>query len=183
MRPMLSDFPHLIRKIYESLLGRPMTEEEVAEYELYWRQMADFLIDCSKDDGLMRKMGITPLREQIDAPRPPAYHAESTEGGFMAVTTKKEPGAVGEITFTVQVFREGKMFVARAPELDVASAGETVEQAKVHLLEAVEAFLEEAQRMGTLTDILEEAGYERTAEGWKPPNLLAQERAKVVVPS
>jgi predicted RNase H-like HicB family nuclease len=101
----------------------------------------------------------------------------------MAVTTKKGPGAVGEIAFTVQVFREGKMFVAHAPELDVSSAGETVQKAKIHLLEAVEAFVEEAQRMGTLTDILEEAGYERTPAGWKAPDLLAQERAKVALPS
>ncbi len=100
----------------------------------------------------------------------------------MAVTTTKEPGAVGEIIFTVQVFREGKLFVAHTPELDVSSAGETIEAAKAHLLEAVEAFLEEAQRMDTLTDILEEAGYERTPEGWKAPDLLTQERAKVALP-
>lgn len=101
----------------------------------------------------------------------------------MAVTTRKEPGAVGEIAFTVQVFREGKMFVAHAPELDVSSAGETVEEAKAHLVEAVEAFIEEAHRMGTLADILEEAGYERTPEGWKAPDLLTQERAKVPLPT
>ncbi len=66
----------------------------------------------------------------------------------MVVTTKKEPGGVGEIAFTVQVFREGKLFVAHAPELDVSSAGETVEKAKAHLLEAVEAFLEESPADG-----------------------------------
>ncbi len=34
-----------------------------------------------------------------------------------------------------------------------------------------------------MTDILEEAGYERTPAGWKAPDLLAQERAKVALPS
>jgi len=100
----------------------------------------------------------------------------------MAVVTPNGSGAVGEISFTVRVLREGRLFVAHTPDLDISSAGETVEAAKVHLLEAVEAFLEEAQRMGTLADILEEAGYERTPEGWKAPDLLTQERAKVALP-
>ena len=100
----------------------------------------------------------------------------------MPVATHKGSGQVGEITFTLQVFKEGKFYVARAPELDVTSQGETVEQAKAHLREAAEAFLEEAQRLGTLTEILEEAGYERTQDGWKPPDLLAQERTKVALP-
>ncbi len=100
----------------------------------------------------------------------------------MAVTTHKRSGAVGDIAFTVQVFREGKLLVAYALELDVSSAGKTVEEAKAHLLEAVEAFLEEARRMGTLTEILEESGYERTVEGWKAPDVLTQERARVVLP-
>lgn len=98
----------------------------------------------------------------------------------MVVGTKQE--STGAITYTVQVFKEGKFYVARAPELDVASQGATVEDAKKHLREAVEAFVEEAQHMGTLTDILEEAGYERTSEGWKAPDLLAQERARVALP-
>lgn len=72
--------------------------------------------------------------------------------------------------------------MARTSELDVASQGETLEEAKRHLIEAVEAFVEEAQRMGTLTDILEESGYARTSDGWKVPDLLAQERAKVALP-
>jgi len=90
------------------------------------------------------------------------------------VTTEKEPGVVGEITFTVQVFREGKLFVAHAPELDVSSAGETVEAAKAHLVE-------EAHRMGTLCDVLEEAGYERAKTGWKPRDLLVEDQARITV--
>ena len=159
-----------------------MKKEEVEEYTMHIRRFAEFLLDCTKDEVLMRKLGIKLFRKKIDPPQPPAYDAKSKEGGFMAVTTKKEPGAVGEIAFTVQVFREGKLFVAHAPELDVSSQGGTVEDAKAHLVEAVEAFVEEAQRMGTLTDILEEAGYELTPEGWKAPDFLTQERAKVALP-
>ncbi|MHB8730530.1 MAG: type II toxin-antitoxin system HicB family antitoxin [bacterium] len=96
------------------------------------------------------------------------------------MSTKHE--SIGEITYTIQVFKEGKFYVAHAPELDVASQGATVEDAKEHLREAIEAFVEEAQRMGTLTEILEEASYERTPEGWKAPDLLAQERGRIALP-
>ena len=40
------------------------------------------------------------------------------------------------------VEREGDAFVSRCPELDVASQGETIEEADANLREAVELFLE-----------------------------------------
>lgn len=98
------------------------------------------------------------------------------------MATHKKSGQIGEVAFTIQVFKEGHAFVAYASELDVSSAGSTLEEAKARLLEAVEGFLEEAQRMGTLSDVLAESGYERTPEGWKAPDLLTQERARVALP-
>ena len=50
-------------------------------------------------------------------------------------------------------------FVAYSPQLDVSSCGETRQQARRNLLEAVRLFLEEAGKMGTLEQILEEAGF------------------------
>ncbi len=58
-------------------------------------------------------------------------------------------------TFTATIWREGGGFVALCPELDVASQGDTVEEARANLREAVELFLEEASadevagRLGT----------------------------------
>ena len=45
---------------------------------------------------------------------------------------------------TAAIHREGDGFVALCPELDVASQGDTVEQARENLREAVELFLEAA---------------------------------------
>ena len=45
-------------------------------------------------------------------------------------------------TFTAVLRREGDGFVATCPELDVASQGDTVEQARQNLRQAVELFLE-----------------------------------------
>jgi predicted RNase H-like HicB family nuclease len=47
-------------------------------------------------------------------------------------------------TFTAAIHREGEGYVALCPELDVASQGDTVEQARDNLREAVELFLETA---------------------------------------
>ena len=46
--------------------------------------------------------------------------------------------------FTAMIYRENGGFVALCPELDVASQGETVEEASANLREAVELFLESA---------------------------------------
>jgi len=46
--------------------------------------------------------------------------------------------------FTAILEKEGDMYVALCPELDVASQGSTIEEAKANLKEAVELFLESA---------------------------------------
>jgi predicted RNase H-like HicB family nuclease len=52
--------------------------------------------------------------------------------------------AMSTRTFTAAIHREGDGYVAICPELDVASQGDTVEQAHENLREAVELFLETA---------------------------------------
>jgi predicted RNase H-like HicB family nuclease len=44
--------------------------------------------------------------------------------------------------FTAIIEREGDGYVAVSPELDVASQGDTVEEARNNLIEAIELFLE-----------------------------------------
>jgi predicted RNase H-like HicB family nuclease len=63
-----------------------------------------------------------------------------------------------DIRFTTQIFKEGRSYVAHTQELDVSSCGGTKEKALANLKEAVRLFLEEADKMGTLDQILEEAG-------------------------
>ena len=65
------------------------------------------------------------------------------------------------ITYTSELFAEDGQVVALCAELNVSSFGDSAAQALDSLQEAVEAFLEECQRMGTLQTVLEEAGYRR----------------------
>ena len=48
--------------------------------------------------------------------------------------------------FTALIEREGNQYVALCPELDIASQGDTVEQARTNLHEALELFFETASK-------------------------------------
>ena len=80
------------------------------------------------------------------------------------------------IEYHIQVWQEGKQFVAHAMPLDVMSSGSTPDQARYSLYEAVELFLETASEMGTLQEILQESGYERKRGSWIVPRWVAMER-------
>ena len=80
------------------------------------------------------------------------------------------------IDFDAIIFQEGKSYVAYCPELDVSSCGHDVEEARRNLKTAVRLFVEGAEKLGALDDILREAGYQRNAEGkWESPRIVATE--------
>ena len=70
------------------------------------------------------------------------------------------------ISLEIKVFKDGDAYVALCPELNVSSFGDDIENAKVSLREALEAFLEECEAMGTLQEVLEDAGFVKEKESW-----------------
>jgi predicted RNase H-like HicB family nuclease len=70
------------------------------------------------------------------------------------------------LSVKIEVFQEGDVYVALSPELSISSFGETIEEAKVSVGEAIEAFIEECERMGTLEDVLEESGFSQSKHIW-----------------
>ena len=88
-----------------------------------------------------------------------------------------------QFSFSSLIFREGGTYVAYSPQLDLSSCGISVDHARKMLKEAVWLFIEEAEKMGTLKQILEEAGYHPSdqdkAGEWIPPQLMAVEQAEV----
>ncbi len=68
-----------------------------------------------------------------------------------------------QITFTaklpIQITRKAKWFVASCPALDVASQGETKEEARKNVAEALFMFLQSCFERGTLDDVLKECGF------------------------
>ena len=86
------------------------------------------------------------------------------------------------ISFTVQVWKENDKYVAYVPELDLSSFGDSVAHAKTRLREAVTLFLEGASRLGTLEEILLEAGFEKRGTTYHPRRVLAREKIRLAVP-
>jgi predicted RNase H-like HicB family nuclease len=79
-----------------------------------------------------------------------------------------------EIQFTTRIFKEGRSYVAHALELDVSSCGGTKEKALKNLKEAVRLFVEEAEKMGTLKQVLEEAGFSTSGPKISPKFISVQ---------
>lgn len=81
-----------------------------------------------------------------------------------------------QIKFDGIIFKEGQTFIAYSPKLDISSCGNTIDEVRKNLKIAVRLFLEEAEKMGTLEDILQESGYEKTdINVWETPRLVATE--------
>jgi len=87
-----------------------------------------------------------------------------------------------EIQFTTQIFKEGRTFVAHTRELDLSSCGGTEKKALLNLKEAVRLFLEEAEKMGTLPQILEEAGYSRRKSKLQGPKFIGMRNVSIPLP-
>jgi len=67
-----------------------------------------------------------------------------------------------KLKLTEELWKEGTMYVSYCPELDIASCGETVDQTKKNLKEVILINLEEAQKLGSLDNLLQEAGFDET---------------------
>ena len=81
---------------------------------------------------------------------------------------------MARLDYEVEVWRSGEYIMAGVPGLDVTSYGPTAEEAAADLREAVRLFVEECAQMGTLEEVLEEAGFRRSAgrtDEWSRPLL------------
>ena len=86
-----------------------------------------------------------------------------------------------DIAYTIHTFREDGTYVAYVPELDLSSCGATNDEARKNIREAVRGFLETSADMGTLSQILEEAGYRRRGDQWEAPEFVALDRERASV--
>ncbi len=80
-----------------------------------------------------------------------------------------------KISVRAEIFKEGDLYVALSPELNVSSFGETIEDAKKSIREAIEIFVEECRELGTLEDVLEESGFSKNNNSWVSRKPIAEE--------
>ena len=79
-----------------------------------------------------------------------------------------------KIRLTEEIWKEGNMYVSYCPELDVASCGEDVEQAKKNLVETIIINIEETKKLGTFEQFIEECGLDENI-----PNILSARKELV----
>ncbi len=70
-----------------------------------------------------------------------------------------------KVVFNSEIFREGDVYVALCPELNVSIFGDTIDEAKTSLKEAVEAFVEECEAMGTFSSYPYQNEYDNCGHG------------------
>lgn len=58
-----------------------------------------------------------------------------------------------KFNLTAVIWQENDVYVSKCPELEVASAGDTPKEALENLKEAVELYLENAEKLGMMEDI------------------------------
>jgi predicted RNase H-like HicB family nuclease len=77
------------------------------------------------------------------------------------------------IVYRAEFFKEGDLYVGLAPELNVSSFGETLEEAGRSLQDAVEAFVEACRTMDTFDEVMEESGFSKRGDSWLARKLVA----------
>lgn len=75
-----------------------------------------------------------------------------------------------QLLLNVIIKQEDKGYSVICPELNVASQGETFEEAISNIKEAVELYIETAEELGTLDEVLEQLGL--TKEDLKKKSLI-----------
>ncbi|MBI4697659.1 MAG: type II toxin-antitoxin system HicB family antitoxin [Nitrospirae bacterium] len=86
-----------------------------------------------------------------------------------------------ELSMRIEIFKENDVYVALSPELNVSSFGDTIEDAKKSVKEAIEAFVEECEKMGTLEEVLEESGFLKINNSWKSRMPVAEENLALAI--
>ncbi|MBA2124552.1 hypothetical protein B9J78_06450 [bacterium Unc6] len=86
-----------------------------------------------------------------------------------------------KISLKIEIFKEGDVYAALSPELNISSFGETIDEAKVSIKEAVEAFIEECELMGTLEETLEESGFTKVNDLWILRKPVAEEELALAI--
>ena len=87
----------------------------------------------------------------------------------------------------VEVFKEGKLFVAYCPALDISTSAETLVQVRKMFAEMVDIFFEEVIKMGTMDKVLSQCGWRKVSRPkrhWEPPKrqFITELQQEVSIP-
>lgn len=87
----------------------------------------------------------------------------------------------------VEIFKEGKQFVAYCPALDISTSAESLAEVRKMFVEMTDIFFEEVIKMGTLEDVLSQCGWRKVSRPklhWEPPKrqFITELQQEVSIP-
>lgn len=83
----------------------------------------------------------------------------------------------------VDIFMEGKVFIAYTPAFDLTTQGSSVAEAKYNLREAMELWVESCRKMGTLEQALAELGWNVRKAKYAPPKVVERTEELIFLPA
>lgn len=86
------------------------------------------------------------------------------------------------IKLHVDIIKQGKIYIAYSPALDLSTSGKTLREVQKRFPEAVDIFFEELMEEGTLEEVLKELGWDKLKTKWKPPRIVSQIPLNIQVP-
>lgn len=81
-----------------------------------------------------------------------------------------------EIILNISLVKEAEGgYSVTCTDLDIASQGETIEEARTNIKEAIELYFESAKDLGIFDEVLEKLGLENLEEGVNIPEIFKTE--------
>jgi hypothetical protein len=108
-------------------------------------------------------------------------HANSWPNQALGGANRRIHANMRDFSFDTHIFKEGDTYVAYVPALDVSSCSSTDEEARRNIRDAVCGFLAASETMGTLDEILAEAGYQHEGDGCLAPEFVSIDRLTMSV--
>ncbi|MEK7523614.1 MAG: hypothetical protein AAB588_01155 [Patescibacteria group bacterium] len=91
-----------------------------------------------------------------------------------------EPGV--QVKLQVDLIKQGKVYIAYSPALDLSTTGKNAKQAQKRFAEMVDIFFEELIENNTLEEVLQDLGWIKVKKKWEPPQIISQKSFDVRVP-
>jgi predicted RNase H-like HicB family nuclease len=88
-----------------------------------------------------------------------------------------------EMQIPVNILKEGNRFIAYTPVFDLSTSAPTLQKVKARFSEAVQLFVEDLVKMGTLDSVLSDLGWKKINKRWRAPVQIAHETEKIKIPA
>jgi len=69
----------------------------------------------------------------------------------------------------VSIFKEGDVFVAYTPTLDISTCADTLKEVKERFEELVIIYFKELERKNTTAEVLTDLGWQKVKQSWQAP--------------